>query len=101
LTETKRYRLVGPDGREVFSPVPGTLGGTRRGRLYGRLDCPSALRALTRGGSYATARVFFADEVNAIAAGFRPCAVCMPSAYRAWKTKYPRTRKSAAQRVRS
>jgi methylphosphotriester-DNA--protein-cysteine methyltransferase len=30
-------------------------------------------------------RVFFADETTAIAAGYRPCAVCMPEEYRHWK----------------
>jgi len=29
--------------------------------------------------------VFFADEDTAIAAGYRPCAVCLPIAYRDWK----------------
>ena len=78
------YTLLGPDGRPYSSPVPGTLGGNRRGRLYGRLDCPSALRAIARGG-YIKHRVFFADEVTAVAAGFRPCARCMPDQYAAWK----------------
>jgi methylphosphotriester-DNA--protein-cysteine methyltransferase len=30
-------------------------------------------------------RVFFADEPTAIAAGYRPCAVCMREEYRQWK----------------
>ncbi|WP_234332231.1 Ada metal-binding domain-containing protein [Streptomyces sp. NRRL S-87] len=78
------YVLLGPDGRPYRSAVPGVLGGHRRGRLYGRLDCPSALRALARGG-YVRERVFFADEASAVAAGYRPCAVCLPERYRAWK----------------
>ncbi|WP_460826943.1 Ada metal-binding domain-containing protein [Nostocoides australiense] len=49
-----------------------------------RLDCPSELRAIARGG-YVTHRVFFADEATAVAAGYRPCARCLPTAYRAWK----------------
>jgi methylphosphotriester-DNA--protein-cysteine methyltransferase len=81
----KRYRLIGPDRRIFESAEPGTLGGTRAG-LYGRLDCPSALRALARpGATYARRRVFFADAASAVAAGFRPCAVCLPEDYRAWK----------------
>ncbi|HSF27369.1 MAG TPA: Ada metal-binding domain-containing protein [Actinomycetes bacterium] len=82
------YTLLGPDGRPYESIVPGTLGGHRRGRIYGRLDCPSALRAIARGG-YVTHRVFFADEATAVAAGFRPCARCMPDEYAAWKAKQP------------
>jgi hypothetical protein len=79
------WRLMGADGRFYDSPTPGALGGHRRNRIYGRLDCPTALRALARGG-YSAQRVFFADEPTALNAGYRPCSVCMPAAYRAWKT---------------
>jgi methylphosphotriester-DNA--protein-cysteine methyltransferase len=78
-----RYRLTLADGTTAPSAVPGRLGGNRASRIYGRLDCPSAIRALARG--YAKRRVFFADEATAIAAGYRPCAVCMPEEYRRWK----------------
>ncbi len=81
----KLYRLLGADGRERLSHEPGTIGGHRRSRIFGRLDCPSALRAIASGGPYARHRVFFADETDAISAGFRPCARCLPQAYRAWK----------------
>ncbi len=87
---TRSYTLLGADGRPYRSAVPGTLGGYRRGRIYGRPDCPSALRALAAGG-YVAHRVFFADEATAVAAGYRPCAVCLPGAYRMWKAgKGPR-----------
>ena len=82
------FTLVGADGRPYPSDVPGTLGGHRRGRRYGRLDCPAALRALARGG-YVAERVFFADEATALAAGYRPCAACLPAAYAAWKRDRP------------
>ncbi|MFI6088112.1 Ada metal-binding domain-containing protein [Streptomyces sp. NPDC051218] len=75
------------------SGTPGTLGGHRRGRLYGRLDCPSALRAVAR-GPYAAHRVFFADEATAVAAGYRPCAVCLPAQYARWKADAESTRTS-------
>ena len=78
------YRLVGPDGLEVTSEQPGTLGGHRRNRIYGRLDCAGALRWIAK-GHYVRHRVFFADEATAVAAGYRPCARCLPDAYRAWK----------------
>jgi methylphosphotriester-DNA--protein-cysteine methyltransferase len=83
-----RYTLIGRDGRPYRSATPGTLGGHRRGRLYGRLDCPAARRALARGG-YAAHRVFFADERTALAAGYRPCAVCLPDRYARWKRRSP------------
>ncbi|WDD93130.1 metal-binding protein [Burkholderia sp. FERM BP-3421] len=81
---SRTWLLLGPDGRPYRSAVPGTLGGHRRGRIYGRLDCRSARRALARGG-YAKQRVFFLDEAAARAAGYRPCAVCMPERYARWK----------------
>lgn len=77
------YRLLGANGEPFTSATPGVLGGNRRLKIYGRLDCPSARRALPRG--YARRRVFFADEATAIAAGYRPCGVCMREAYRRWK----------------
>jgi methylphosphotriester-DNA--protein-cysteine methyltransferase len=80
------YTLTGPDGRPYQSETPGTLGGYKPSKIYGRLDCPSALRAIATGG-YVTHRVFFADEATAIAAGYRPCAKCMPVQYRAWKAR--------------
>lgn len=58
--------------------MPGTLGGNQRLKIYGRLDCPSALRGIAP-GHYARQRVFFADEEAARAAGYRPCRVCMGS----------------------
>jgi methylphosphotriester-DNA--protein-cysteine methyltransferase len=45
-----------------------------------RLDRRAALRAPARGGPVAD-RVFFADQA---AAGFRPCAVCLPDEYATW-----------------
>lgn len=85
MTQTRLYRLVGADGSTVSSTTPGTLGGHRKNRTYGRLDCKAARRALGTGRSYEQQRVFFADEATAIAAGYRPCATCMPEAYAKWK----------------
>jgi Metal binding domain of Ada len=79
-------KLVGPDGKPYISAVPGTLGGHRRNRIYGRLDCPAAIRAIARGG-YVPHRVFFLTEGHARAAGYRPCAVCLPMAYARWKAQ--------------
>lgn len=79
----RTWRLVGPDGIAFDSARPGTLGGHRGTRIYGRLDCRTALRAIERGG-YVRHRVFFADEATAVAAGYRPCARCLPERYAAW-----------------
>ncbi|MCA0377614.1 MAG: metal-binding protein [Gemmatimonadetes bacterium] len=85
MSSDKLYRLVSADGTNVSSTTPGTLGGHRKNRTYGRLDCKAARRALGTGRSYEQQRVFFADEATAIAAGYRPCAVCMPAQYAQWK----------------
>jgi methylphosphotriester-DNA--protein-cysteine methyltransferase len=74
--------------------IRGTLGGHRGTKIYGRLDCPSALRAIARGG-YVKYRVFFADEAAAIAAGYRPCARCMPERYRDWKANESAPRRTS------
>jgi len=84
----RTWRLIGADGRPFASARPGTLGGHRRTKVYGRLDCPTALRAIAAGG-YVANRVFFADEAAAVAAGYRPCARCLPEEHRAWKESRP------------
>jgi len=78
-----RYTLIGADGRPYVSTQPGTIGGHRATRIYGRLDCPSARRAIGNGG-YVRHRVFFGDEPTAVASGYRPCARCLPDRYRDW-----------------
>jgi Metal binding domain of Ada len=94
------YTLLGADRRPYRSAEPGQLGGHSRSRIYGRLDCPSARRAIARGG-YVSHRVFFADGPAAIAAGYRPCAVCLPGAYAAWltSTASPRSRTDPVRRL--
>lgn len=84
--EGRTYTLLDADGEPFESTRPGKLGGHRRNKIYGRLDCPSALRWIAK-GHYVEHRVFFADEETAIAAGYRPCGSCMPEAYAAWKTR--------------
>ena len=84
MTSRKVFTLIGPDGKLYQSAKPGALGGHRRSRIYGRLDCRAARQAIARGG-YVQHRVFFVDETTAVAAGYRPCAVCLPHEYAAWK----------------
>jgi hypothetical protein len=79
------FTLIGADGVQYLSPIKGNLGGHRRNKIFGRLDCLAALRAIARGG-YVSHRVFFVDADTAKSAGYRPCATCMPDAYREWKT---------------
>ncbi len=81
----RKYVLMGEHG-PYPSIVPGKFGGHRKQKIYGRLDCPAALRAIARGG-YVDNRVFFQDERSAIACGYCPCAVCLPVEYRSWKKR--------------
>lgn len=92
----KVYHLIGADGKPYDSTEPGTLGGHKGLKIYGRLDCPSALRYIAK-GQYVKYRVFFKDEATAIAAGYRPCAVCMKEEYKHWKEKQKQAAKEKAQ----
>jgi methylphosphotriester-DNA--protein-cysteine methyltransferase len=56
-----------------------TLGGHVRCKIYGRLSCKSGKRMRPKH------RVFFKDEAEAIAEGYRPCGHCMPEKYKIWK----------------
>jgi methylphosphotriester-DNA--protein-cysteine methyltransferase len=84
VSDGKIYTLLGADGQPYQSATKGRWGGHRHSKIYGRLDCPTASRAIA-GGGYVRYRVFFADEATAIAAGYRPCAACCPDRYRKWK----------------
>jgi len=79
------YILTGAGSLVFESPVKGKIGGHRKSKIYGRLDCRVALRWIAR-GHYVKHRVFFADEDTAIAAGYRPCANCMRENYTVWKS---------------
>ena len=71
VCRTKSYRLLDADGRAFESATKG---------------CSAAIAAwIKRGLTDARHRVFFADEASAVAAGFRPCGVCMRAAYQRWR----------------
>lgn len=78
------YKLLDENGKQYLSKEPGTIGGHRKLKIYGKLDCASALRYIEK-GQYVQHRVFFKDEETAIAAGYRPCGVCMKEEYKKWK----------------
>ncbi|MEO6919966.1 MAG: Ada metal-binding domain-containing protein [Collimonas sp.] len=80
----RTWELTGKDDKPYDSVQKGSLGGHRRSHIYGRLDCRAALQAIARGG-YVANRVFFLNETAAEAAGYRPCAVCLPQDYALWK----------------
>lgn len=94
MEKPRTWKLAAAHGRVYDSRRPGSLGGHRGTRIYGRLDCPAALRAIARGG-YVKNRVFFLTERAARAAGYRPCATCLPEKYRSWKILEGRKNRSA------
>lgn len=82
--ESKKYKLIGMNGKTYLSETKGLYGGHKRLKIYGKLDCKSALRHIEK-GEYIKYRVFFADEKTALVAGYRPCSVCMKEHYQLWK----------------
>lgn len=86
IDAVRTWDLIAADGSRYEGAQPGAWGGHCSTRIYGRLDCAAALRAIRRGG-YVSQRVFFATEQDAISAGYRPCAVCLPATYGEWKTR--------------
>lgn len=84
--EKKQFKLIDSNNKIYLSDTKGTIGGNKKLKIYGKLDCPSAKRWIDK-GKYISNRVFFETEEVAIAAGYRPCAVCMPKEYKEWKNK--------------
>jgi len=80
----KEYKIIDSNNKEHISKIPGTLGGNKKIKTYGKLDCYSALYWISK-GYYIYNRVFFDNEKNAIEAGYRPCAKCMKKEYKDWK----------------
>jgi methylphosphotriester-DNA--protein-cysteine methyltransferase len=56
------------------------FGGYLPGKIYGRLSCASGKKMKVEN------RVFFQNEQEAIAAGYRPCGHCLRDKYREWKS---------------
>ena len=62
----KTYRLLGADRQIRMSGTPGSLGGNGQMKIYGQLNCTSAMRAIASGNTYQKHRVFFADEATVL-----------------------------------
>ena len=87
----KPYFLTDENNNQYLSSEPGSYGGHRKLKIYGRLDCPSAAKYLEK-GQYVKQRVFFKDTETAIKAGYHPCARCMPVEYKKWKAEQEEAR---------
>ncbi|MBR6690669.1 MAG: metal-binding protein [Bacilli bacterium] len=79
----KDYKLL-TKGGTVLSKIPGTIGGNKKLKIYGKFDCKCALNWIKK-GYYIDNRVFFEDEETAKEIGYRPCGVCMKKEYKIWK----------------
>jgi len=56
-----------------------SLAGYRKDKIYGLLNCSSGKRMKTEN------RVFFKNESEALAHGYRPCGNCLSQKYKVWK----------------
>lgn len=81
-----KYKLRNSNNEEYISKIPGTIGGHKKLKIYGKFDCPSALNYIKK-GMYVKNRVFFDSIETAIKAGYRPCGKCMKKEYKEWKNK--------------
>lgn len=59
-----------------------TLAGNSSIKIYGVLSCKSGKRLKKEN------RIFFENEKEAIANGYRPCGHCMKCKYKNWKDEF-------------
>jgi hypothetical protein len=81
---TVMHRHMDLSGRQVGVLIHAgaiTLAGNQSLKIYGTLSCQSGKRMKREN------RVFFTDERDAKAAGYRPCGHCLSLKYRTWKLK--------------
>ena len=62
-----------------------SMGGHRKYKIYGHLNCPNAAKWVAK-GYYVKQRVLFTNESEAIENGYRPCGCCMKKEYQQWKS---------------
>jgi len=75
----KHASITATQLRSLFRSGEMTLAGNQRLKIYGTFFCSSGKKMKREN------RIFFADETEALAAGYRPCAHCMKERYRVWK----------------
>ena len=78
LATRGRYKIW-VNGKFVYRARPAAYAGVRTMKIFGRLDCGSGRRALTKN------RVFFRSYEDAVAAGYRPCRNCHPVPGLTWQ----------------
>jgi methylphosphotriester-DNA--protein-cysteine methyltransferase len=85
-----QHTALGSNLKEISRKLGGLIrkgeisyGGYRKAKIYGTLHCRSGKRMKIEN------RVFFINEEEAIAEGYRPCAHCLPGQYKVWKSGQP------------
>ena len=79
----KLYQLFGVDVKLYDGIAPRTVGGNKKLKIYGHLDCLSVLYYIEK-GQYVKYWAF-KDEETAITAEYRPYIKCMHKEYKRWK----------------
>lgn len=72
-------QLSAPQLRALVKSGVITLGGNKKLKIFGRLNCASGKRMLKQN------RVFFTAAHEAKHFGYRPCGHCMKEDYKIWK----------------
>ena len=72
-------KLIATEVRALIRTRVIALGGNKKLKIYGRLQCASGKRMLKEN------RVFFSNVHEAKHFGYRPCGHCMKQEYKIWK----------------
>lgn len=75
----QHYEISDSDLRSKIKRQDIRLGGNKKLKIYGLLNCKSGKRMKREN------RVFFSTEKEAIENGFRPCGHCLKTKYKNWK----------------
>jgi len=75
----EHLKISSVDLRMLIGEGKVALGGNKKLKIYGSLHCISGRRMKKEN------RVFFLNAGEAIQAGYRPCAKCLPDHYKKWK----------------
>ncbi|MCR8558908.1 metal-binding protein [Mucilaginibacter sp. BJC16-A38] len=78
----KHSHITDAELRKLIRHKQILLGGNRKLKIYGTLNCKSGRRMKREN------RVFFTSGNEAIDEGYRPCGHCMIAAYKEWKNGF-------------
>jgi methylphosphotriester-DNA--protein-cysteine methyltransferase len=76
--------ITDSDLKKLLRDKDVALGGNRKLKIYGLLECSSGRRMKREN------RVFFISLTEALQNSYRPCGNCMHAAYKEWKNGFIR-----------